>query len=52
MSEVIIIGGGPAGSAMGAFLSKAGISNLIIEKAIHPRSHVGESMVTSSTRVL
>jgi len=51
MSEVIIIGGGPAGSAMGAYLSKAGISNLIIEKAFHPRPHVGESMVTSSTRV-
>jgi flavin-dependent dehydrogenase len=51
MSDVIIIGGGPAGSAMGAYLSKAGISNLILEKAIHPRPHVGESMVTSSTRV-
>jgi FADH2 O2-dependent halogenase len=51
MNDVIIIGGGPAGSAMGAFLSKAGIDNLIIEGAVHPRAHVGESMVTSSTRV-
>lgn len=51
MHDVIIIGGGPAGSAMGCFLSKAGIKNIILEGAVHPRAHVGESMVTSSTRV-
>lgn len=51
MADVVIIGGGPAGSAMGAYLSKAGISNVIIEGSNHPRPHVGESMVTSSTRV-
>jgi FADH2 O2-dependent halogenase len=51
MSDVIIVGGGPAGSTLGCYLSKAGITNTIIEAAIHPRSHVGESMVTSSTRV-
>jgi len=51
MSDVIIIGGGPAGSAMGSYLSMNGIDNIILEQAIHPRSHVGESMVTSSTRV-
>jgi len=51
LSDVIIIGGGPAGSAIGSYLSKAGISNTIIEGSNHPRPHVGESMVTSSTRV-
>ena len=51
MSDVIIIGGGPGGSAMGCYLSKAGISNTIIEQAIHPRPHVGESMVTASVLV-
>lgn len=50
-SDVIIIGGGPAGSALGAYLSKAGISNTLFESVNHPRPHVGESMVTSSTRI-
>jgi 1H-pyrrole-2-carbonyl-[peptidyl-carrier protein] chlorinase len=50
-NEVVIIGGGPAGSALGCYLSKAGIKNTIYEAANHPRDHVGESMVMSSVRV-
>jgi len=51
MTDVVIIGGGPAGSVLGSYLSKAGISNVILERANHPRPHVGESLVTSTTRV-
>ncbi len=51
MSDVIIIGGGPAGAALGSYLSMAGVSNTIIEKANHPRDHVGESLVTNTTRI-
>jgi FADH2 O2-dependent halogenase len=51
MNDVIIIGGGPAGSAMGSYLSRMGISNILLEADIHPRAHVGESMVMSSVRV-
>ena len=51
MNDVLIIGGGPAGSALGCYLSKAGISNVIIESGNHPRPHVGELMVTASTRI-
>ena len=51
MSDVIIIGGGPAGSTLGCYLSMAGIKNTIIDGAVHPRPHVGESLVTSTTRV-
>ena len=45
MYDVIIIGGGPAGSTMGSYLSKAGIRNLILEGHNQPRPHVGESLV-------
>ena len=51
MKDVVIIGGGPAGSALGCYLSLAGISNLILEKSSHPRPHVGESLVPATTRV-
>ncbi len=49
--NVVIVGGGPAGSALGCYLSKAGIKNTIFEASNHPRPHVGESMVMSSVRV-
>jgi FADH2 O2-dependent halogenase len=49
--DVGIIGGGPAGSSMAAYLAKAGISCVVFEGALFPRPHVGESFVPSSTRV-
>ena len=51
MYDVIIIGGGPAGSTIGSYLSKAGIKNLILEGHNQPRPHVGESLVLSTMRV-
>jgi FADH2 O2-dependent halogenase len=49
--DVGIIGGGPAGSSMAAYLSKAGIDCVVFESELFPRPHVGESFVPSSTRV-
>jgi FADH2 O2-dependent halogenase len=43
MKDVIIIGGGPAGAALGSYLSLMGIDNVIFESAVFPRPHVGES---------
>ena len=49
--DVGIIGGGPAGSSMAAYLAKAGVSCVVFERELFPRPHVGESLVPSSTRV-
>jgi len=49
--DVGIIGGGPAGSSMGAYLARAGVNCVIFERDIMPRPHVGESLVPSSNRI-
>ena len=49
--DVIIIGGGPAGSTLASYLAKDNISCAVFEKEKFPRPHVGESLVVSSTRI-
>ncbi len=44
-TEVLIIGGGPAGSTAAALLASAGRSVAVIEKARFPRFHIGESLL-------
>lgn len=43
--DVIVIGGGPAGSTCASLLSRAGHNVLLLEKAKFPREHVGESLL-------
>ncbi len=43
--DVIIIGGGPAGSTAATLLAKKGHSVALLEKAKFPREHVGESLL-------
>ena len=52
MSDVVIIGAGPAGLTLGCYLAREGVSTLIVEKAHHPRPHVGESLMPATVRVL
>jgi FADH2 O2-dependent halogenase len=49
--DVGIIGGGPAGSSLAAYLARAGAKVVVFERERFPRPHVGESLVPSSTRV-
>ena len=49
--DVVIIGGGPAGSSLASYLSLENVSVLLLEKEKFPRHHVGESLVPASNRV-
>ena len=43
-TEVLIIGGGPGGTATALFLAQLGIDSVIVEKETFSRFHIGESM--------
>lgn len=43
--DVIVVGGGPAGSATAALLAKEGRSVLVLEREKFPRYHIGESLI-------
>jgi flavin-dependent dehydrogenase len=43
--DVAVIGGGPAGSTAATLLAKKGYKVIALEKAHHPRFHIGESLL-------
>lgn len=43
--DVLVIGGGPAGSTISALLSEKGWRVVLLEKEHHPRFHIGESLL-------
>jgi len=47
----VVVGAGPAGLALGCYLADAGVPCLIVERAHHPRPHVGESLMPATVRV-
>jgi flavin-dependent dehydrogenase len=45
LCDVVVIGGGPAGSTAAALLARRGYQVIALEKAHHPRFHIGESLL-------
>lgn len=43
--DVIVVGGGPAGSTLAALLAARGLDVLLLEREEFPRFHVGESLL-------
>jgi flavin-dependent dehydrogenase len=50
--DVIVIGGGPAGSTAAAAAARHGLQVLMLEAGQHPRPHVGESMLPGIIPIL
>jgi flavin-dependent dehydrogenase len=50
--DVIVAGGGPAGSTAAAWLARAGHRVILVERDRFPRFHIGESLLASVNDVL
>lgn len=50
--DVVVVGGGPAGSTIAGLLAKRGRRVFLMERESFPRYHIGESMVTGMIPVM
>jgi 2-polyprenyl-6-methoxyphenol hydroxylase-like FAD-dependent oxidoreductase len=50
--DVLVIGGGPAGSTVAPLLARKGYKVVLLEKAHHPRFHIGESLLPANMPLL
>ncbi|WP_332744213.1 NAD(P)/FAD-dependent oxidoreductase [Hydrogenophaga sp.] len=50
--DVLVIGGGPAGSTISPMLAEKGHRVVLLEKAHHPRFHIGESLLPANLPLL
>jgi flavin-dependent dehydrogenase len=46
--DVLVIGGGPAGTTIAPILAEKGYKVVLLEKARHPRFHIGESLLPAN----
>ena len=52
VTEICVVGGGPAGAAIARQLARLGHQVCLVEKAVFPRAHIGESLPPSILPVL
>ena len=50
--DVLVIGGGPAGSTCATLLARKGFQVIMVEKEQHPRFHIGESLLPANMPLL
>jgi flavin-dependent dehydrogenase len=50
--DVLVIGGGPGGSTAANLLAEKGYRVVLLEKARHPRFHIGESLLPANLPIL
>lgn len=51
-TQILVIGGGPAGSTAATFLARAGFEVTLLEAARFPRYHIGESLLPSILQIM
>jgi flavin-dependent dehydrogenase len=50
--DVLVIGGGPAGTTAATLLARKGWKVTLLEKSAHPRFHIGESLLPMNLPIL
>ena len=50
--DVLVIGGGPAGTTIATLLRQKGWRVVLVEKDLHPRFHIGESLLPMNLPIL